>query len=62
MSSGQAYGGMKGKLAQSVDENVGGMRHDLKAMAGGVLPKVTKLQPPGKINTSLGKSNGLRKR
>ena len=59
MASGQLYGGMNGKMAQTVAENVGGMRHDIKAMSGGVLPKVTKLQPAGKINTKLGKNEPL---
>lgn len=48
MASGQTYGGLKGKMAQAVADNVGGMTHTIKAMAGGVLPKVTY---PGKIKT-----------
>lgn len=48
MASGQIYGGTKGKLAQAVSDNVGGMTHKIKAMAGGVLPKVTY---PGTMKT-----------
>lgn len=48
MASGQREGGMDGKLAQSVDENVGGMTHRVKWMADeGSMTKTNKFTRPG---------------
>ena len=48
MASGQLYGGMDGKLDQSVDENLGGMKHKVKWMADeGPLTQTNKFTRPG---------------
>lgn len=57
MASGKIYGGMDGKLAQSVDENVGGMTHRVKWMADeGSMTKTNKFTRPGGGDTGKLKS------